>query len=112
RAYEADSISIFGGIIACNREVDKATAEQMAEIFLEIVMAPSFSKEAIEVLTQKKNIRLLALSGMEESDSVEKVTTVKGGVLLQTSDDGQVTEADLQVVTDRKPTEEEIKDLL
>src|SRR5699024_3144113 len=59
RAYEADPISIFGGIIAVNREVDKATAEQMAEIFLEIVIAPSFTEEALEVLKQKQNIRLL-----------------------------------------------------
>ena len=112
RAYDADPISIFGGIIACNREVDKATAEQMHEIFLEIVMAPSFTEEAVEVLTQKKNIRLLELSGMDESDDVQKITTVKGGILVQTQDDGQVTEADLQVVTDRTPTEEELKDLL
>ena len=62
RAYDADPVSIFGGIIACNREVDEATAEQMHEIFLEIVMAPSFSEEAIEILTQKKNIRLLNIA--------------------------------------------------
>src|SRR5699024_4001745 len=59
RAYEADPISIFGGIIAVNREVDEATAEQMHEIFLEIVMAPSFTKEALSILTKKQNIRLL-----------------------------------------------------
>lgn len=112
RAYDADPVSIFGGIIACNREVDRATAEQMHEIFLEIVMAPKFSEEAIEVLTQKKNIRLLELEDMDKSVSVEKITTVKGGVLVQTSDDGQVTEEDLQVVTERKPTAEEIEDLL
>ena len=107
RAYDADPVSIFGGIIACNREVDRATAEQMHEIFLEIVMAPKFSEEAIEVLTQKKNIRLLELEDMDNSVSV-----VKGGVLVQTSDDGQVTDEDLQVVTKRKPTAEEIEDLL
>ena len=61
KAYEADPISIFGGIIALNREVDKATAEKLHEIFLEIVIAPTFSEEAIEVLTSKKNIRLLTV---------------------------------------------------
>ena len=112
RAYDADPVSIFGGIIACNREVDRATAEQMHEIFLEIVMAPRFTDEALEVLTQKKNIRLLELAGMDQSESMQKITTVKGGILVQTSDDGRVTEEDLQVVTNRKPTVEEIEDLL
>lgn len=112
RAYEADPISIFGGIIACNREVDKETAEQMHEIFLEIVMAPSFTDEAKKVLMQKKNIRLLEMIDAEEEQKTEKITTVKGGILVQTSDDGKVEEADLEVVTDRKPTAEEIVDLL
>lgn len=112
RAYEADPISIFGGIIACNREVDKETAEQMHEIFLEIVMAPSFTDEAKKVLMQKKNIRLLEMIDAEEEQKTEKITTVKGGILVQTSDDGKVEEADLEVVTDRKPTAEEIEDLL
>lgn len=112
RAYEADPISIFGGIIACNREVDKETAEQMHEIFLEIVMAPSFTDEAKKVLMQKKNIRLLEMIDAEEEQKTEKITKVKGGILVQTSDDGKVEEADLEVVTDRKPTAEEIVDLL
>ncbi len=112
RAYEADPISIFGGIIACNREVDKATAEQMHEIFLEIVMAPSFTEEAKKVLMQKQNIRLLEMADMELEQSTEKITTVKGGILVQTSDDGKVAAEDLEVVTDRKPTTEEMEDLL
>ena len=112
RAYEADPISIFGGIIACNREVDKETAEQMHEIFLEIVMAPSFTDEAKKVLMQKKNIRLLEMTDAEEEQKTEKITTVKGGILVQTSDDGKVEEPELEVVTDRKPTAEEIEDLL
>ena len=112
RAYEADPISIFGGIIACNREVDKATAEQMHEIFLEIVMAPSFTEEAKKVLMQKQNIRLLEMADMESEQSTKKITTVKGGILVQTSDDGKVAAEDLEVVTDRKPTTEEMEDLL
>lgn len=112
RAYEADPISIFGGIIACNREVDKETAEQMHEIFLEIVMAPSFTDEAKKVLMQKKNIRLLEMTDAEVEQKTEKITTVKGGILVQTSDDGKVEEPELEVVTDRKPTAEEIEDLL
>lgn len=112
RAYEADSISIFGGIIAVNREVDKATAEQMAEIFLEIVIAPSFTEEALEVLTQKQNIRLLEIPMEEDVEVYEKMVSVKGGLLVQTNDTGKVTEADLEVATDRAPTEAEMADLL
>lgn len=112
RAYEADSISIFGGIIACNREVDKATAEQMHNIFLEIVMAPSFTQEALDVLTQKQNIRLLQMEEASTEITTEKIVTVKGGILVQTSDDGHVTEADLEVVTERAPSKEEMENLL
>ena len=66
RAHDCDPTSISGGIVACNREVDKATAEEMSKIFLEIVLAPSFSDEALEILTQKKNIRLMTIEGIEE----------------------------------------------
>lgn len=112
RAYESDPISIFGGIIACNREVDKATAEQMKEIFLEIVIAPSFTDEALNILQEKKNIRLLTI-GMDEDISVyEKMTSVKGGLLVQTNDNGKVTEDDIEIVTEVKPTDQEIADLL
>src|SRR5699024_8689250 len=112
RAYESDPISIFGGIIACNREVDEATAKQMKEIFLEIVIAPSFTKEALEILQEKKNIRLLSIPMDKDIDVYEKMTSVKGGLLVQTNDQGTVTEADLTVVTDVKPTDSEIEDLL
>ena len=71
RAYEADPVSIFGGIIAANREIDKATAEKLHEIFLEIVIAPSFSQEALEVLQSKKNLRLLTIN-IEKATSASK----------------------------------------
>ena len=112
RAYEADSISIFGGIIACNREVDAATANQMKEIFLEIVIAPSFSTEALTILQAKKNIRLLTIPMDQDITVYEKMTSVKGGLLVQTNDSGEIDEADLTVVTKTKPSEEEIEDLL
>ena len=70
RAYEASSIH-FGGIIAANREIDKATAEKLHEIFLEIIIAPSFSKEALEVLQSKKNLRLLTVN-IEKATSASK----------------------------------------
>lgn len=112
RAYAADPISIFGGIIAVNREVDKATAEQMHDIFLEIVMAPSYTAEALAVLQQKQNIRLLKIANPATDKKVKKVVTVKGGLLVQTSDDGFVAEDDLQVVTKKQPTDDELADLL
>ncbi len=113
KAYEADPVSIFGGIIACNRTIDKETALDMKEIFLEIIMAPDFTEEALEVLQTKKNLRLLELGNVVQKDADEvKVTTVEGGLLVQNDDVKTVTAEDLTVVTDRKPTEEEIEQLL
>ncbi|QXE02397.1 bifunctional phosphoribosylaminoimidazolecarboxamide formyltransferase/IMP cyclohydrolase [Terribacillus sp. DMT04] len=111
KAFEADSTSIFGGIVALNREVDKDTALQLKEIFLEIVIAPSFTEEALALLTEKKNIRLLKLAA-DKIEQPKKVVSVSGGLLVQDYDTGAVTEADLTVATDRKPTEEELKNLL
>lgn len=112
RAYDADPISIFGGIVACNREIDVATAEKLSEIFLEIAIAPGFTEDALEILTRKKNIRLLELK-LKKGDTVtKKLTTVSGGVLIQDSDNGTVTPEDLTVATKRKPTEAELENLL
>lgn len=112
RAYDADPISIFGGIIAVNEEVDEATAKIMSEIFLEIVIAPSFSEEALQILTQKQNIRLLEIPMDQDVDVYEKMVSVKGGLLVQTNDAATVTETDIEVVTERAPTAEEIENLL
>ncbi len=103
RAREADPISIFGGIIALNREVDTATAEALHEIFLEIVMAPSFSDDAMEILTQKKNLRLLAVADGDQPRG-RKVQSVPGGLLVQGWDRGVVPAAEWEVVTQREPT--------
>jgi phosphoribosylaminoimidazolecarboxamide formyltransferase / IMP cyclohydrolase len=111
-AYEADPISIFGGIVALNRGVDSQTAEKLSEIFLEIVIAPSFSDKALHILTQKKNIRLLAMEMSREDSESFKLTTVNGGVLIQSKDAGYIEERDLEVVTKKMPSEIEIQDLL
>lgn len=113
KAYESDSTSIFGGIIALNREVDKKTAQKMHEIFLEIVIAPSFSKEAYEILKSKKNIRLITLS-FDEADKSDdyEFTSVLGGMLVQEIDKSIDTLEDLEVVTDVKPTNDEIKAMI
>lgn len=113
KAYEADPVSIFGGIIAANRTIDKATAILMKELFLEIIMAPDFDADALEVLKEKKNLRLLKLGELQISkDPALRLRSVQGGLLVQEEDVMQVQEADLKVVTDRKPTAEEMEQLL
>ncbi|HAM80984.1 bifunctional phosphoribosylaminoimidazolecarboxamide formyltransferase/IMP cyclohydrolase [Ornithinibacillus bavariensis] len=111
-AYDADPISIFGGIVALNREVDSQTVAMLTDIFLEIVLAPSFTEEALAVLTQKKNIRLLALEMSSTDVTSYKLTTVHGGALIQSKDNGFIKEGELEVVTTRLPSEKELQDLL
>ncbi len=111
RTYEADPISIFGGIIAANREIDRITAEKLHEIFLEIVIAPSFSAEALEILTKKKNIRLLSVE-MKKSKSIEKkFTSINGGLLLQDMDEFTLDDANITIPTKRQPNEQEWENL-
>ncbi|MBD7970051.1 bifunctional phosphoribosylaminoimidazolecarboxamide formyltransferase/IMP cyclohydrolase [Paenibacillus gallinarum] len=115
KAYSADPTSIFGGIVAANRIIDADTAAKLSEIFLEIVLAPDFTEEALEILTKKKNIRLLKmgeLSSAKERTSQFVVTSIDGGMVVQQSDVHSVDVDDLQVVTDRAPSEEELKQLL
>lgn len=107
RAYEADPTSIFGGIVALNRPVDEALAEKLHEIFLEIIIAPEFTNEALAVLTAKKNLRLLTLPFDKGNDNEKVLTSVEGGLLVQDLDLHSLDDADLRVVTKREPTEEE-----
>lgn len=107
KAYEADSMSIFGGIVALNREVDVATAEKLSTIFLEIVIAPSFTKEALDILTKKENIRLLTISFDQHKKDKLNTVSVEGGLLMQEPDTYGFEDADIRVATDREPTEEE-----
>lgn len=104
KAYASDPISIFGGIIAVNRVVDLQTAEKMSTIFLEIIIAPKFSKEAYELLSKKKNIRLFELDfNAENTDNYEYIS-ILGGLLVQEIDKKVDQLADLKVVTDKQPT--------
>ncbi|WP_438834841.1 bifunctional phosphoribosylaminoimidazolecarboxamide formyltransferase/IMP cyclohydrolase [Streptococcus pluranimalium] len=110
-AYEADSVSIFGGIVVLNREVDAATAEKMHPIFLEIIIAPSYSDEALAILTnKKKNLRILELpfDAQDQSEVEAEYTGVVGGLLVQNQDVVEEKTADWQVVTDRQPSEQEV----
>ena len=112
KAYDADPISIFGGIIALNREVDLATAEKLKEIFLEIIIAPSFAQDALELLAKKPNLRLLETSVEPDQFDSKKVVSVRGGLLVQNRDLGRVEADDLKLVTDKAPTAEQLEELL
>ncbi len=117
KAWEAalacDSVSAFGGIVAVNTELDAATAERIAAIFTEVVIAPAISAEARAVFAKKKNLRLLecgALPNPRRGGFAMK--TIAGGLLVQGRDDGAVSRDDLKVVTKRQPTERELQDCL
>lgn len=109
RAFEADPVSIFGGIIAINGTVDKATAEKMHEIFLEIVLAYDYEDEALEILKQKKNIRLYKIPEKIKENG-KLIKSVRGGILVQDYDD-RVYEK-LETATEREATGDELDDLL
>ena len=113
-AYEADPISIFGGIVVLNREVDAATAEKMHPIFLEIIIAPSYSDSALAILTnKKKNLRILALNFEQQkvSESQKEVTGVLGGLLVQDQDTTVELQDSWEIVTKRQPTAVEVEAL-
>ncbi len=112
KAYEADPVSIFGGIVALNGKVEASLAEKLSKIFLEIIIAPEFSEEALAILTRKKNIRLMLLDTSLSVNNSLKYTNVNDGLLVQDMDTHSITADDLRCVTNRKPTEEEIKQLL
>lgn len=108
-AYQADPVSIFGGIIVLNRSVDLKTAEKMHELFLEIIIAPSFTEEALELLSKKKNLRLLLLPFDRKKEAIEaEKTTVLGGLLIQSQDLLDEQPSDWKVVTKRQPTVTEL----
>jgi phosphoribosylaminoimidazolecarboxamide formyltransferase/IMP cyclohydrolase len=108
KAYDCDPVSIFGGIVAFNRTVDKEAAEELIKIFLEIVIAPDFTEEALEVLRSKKNLRVIKAVSTPK-DTLEYVK-VDGGVLVQNTDN--VFSTNYEVVTEKTPSEEEMKDLV
>lgn len=111
KMYECDKESIFGGIIASNREINEKTAKYIGDIFIEVVLAPSYSKEAIDILTKKKNIRLLQIEGVEKNkyDELDLKKTM-GGLLVQERD--EILLEEYEIVTKREPTKEELEDLL
>ncbi|MHD0319220.1 bifunctional phosphoribosylaminoimidazolecarboxamide formyltransferase/IMP cyclohydrolase [Fusobacterium sp. THCT1E2] len=108
KAYECDPVSIFGGIVALNKEVDADTAREMVKIFLEIIIAPSFTDEALEVLRTKKNLRVIKCKHTPQ----DKINMVKvdGGILIQDEDLSFTT--DYEAVTEKAPSAEEMENLI
>lgn len=112
RAYRCDPTSAFGGIIAFNRTLDKHTAQEIiSRQFAEVILAPSFEEEALLVLQQKANIRVLSV-GTAYAEGERQLVSVHGGLLVQDWDLGTISESDLRVVTEREPSKDELRDLL
>src|SRR5690606_12580502 len=109
-ALACDSVSAFGGIVAVNTQLDGPTAEAICEIFTEVVIAPSVSEEARAAFAKKKNLRLLVTGELPDPRrSGLSVKPITGGLLVQSRDNGAIALADLKVVTEREPTEQELK---
>jgi len=113
RALACDPVSAFGGISATNRNLDAASAEEMVKIFTEVIIAPGADEAAKNIIAAKKNLRLLLTGGMPDPLAAgQMMKSVSGGYLLQSRDNGRVTEADLKTVSKRAPTAQELADLL
>lgn len=113
-AYEADPLSPFGGVVAANREIDATTAEEISKVFYEIILAPSFTQDALDILKKKRNMRLLQLENIAAklpagSYDMKKVT---GGLLVQNYNNELVDTEEMKCVTEVKPTGEQLEDLI
>ncbi len=114
KAYEADKVSIYGGIVVVNEAVDLKLAQAMKPIFLEVIVAPAYTEEALELLRTKKNTRVLQLDdiAVPQSEDAYDLKKVNGGLIVQTIDSKLLPEADPEVVTETAPTAEQMEDLL
>ncbi len=113
QALACDSVSAFGGIVAVNRPLDAKTAEAVAEIFTEVVVAPDADEAARAIIARKKNLRLLLTGELPDpARGSQRMTVITGGLLVQDGDKGRITREDLKVVTKRAPTERELADCL
>ena len=112
RAFNADSLSAFGGIIAFNRGCTKEVASAISKVFVEIVLAPSFDPEALKIFKKKKNLRVLEIGEFGKREKKVEVRNVDGGILVQDTDTKILTRDDLTIVTRREPSEKEIETAL
>lgn len=108
KAYEGDTLASYGGIVAVNREVDATCALEMNKVFLEAIIAPSFSEEAMAILAEKPKLRLLTVAGLDTYNSGIAFYPIKGGLLLQEMDTAPIKNEFMRVMTHREPTPEEI----
>jgi len=111
-ALEADPLSAFGSIVALNRNCDKKAAEAIKPHFVEVVICPKFDKYALDILKQKKNVRLMETGSITKPCPGYAMTKVTGGLLMQTRDHMKISEKNLKVVSKRKPTKKEIEDMI
>jgi phosphoribosylaminoimidazolecarboxamide formyltransferase / IMP cyclohydrolase len=111
KAYECDTVSAYGGVLAFNCAIDETTAEEVAKLFLECIVAPGYEPAALEKLSAKKNLRLLEMPRDAEPRGLQ-LKPILGGMLVQESDLHELTEADLKVATSRAPTDAEVRALL
>ncbi len=112
-ALQCDSVSAFGGIVACNVPLDEPTAEAICQIFTEVVVAPGADDAAREVFAKKKNLRLLLTGSLPDPRRAgQTLAIIAGGILVQDRDNGAISESDLKVVTKRAPTDRELQDCL
>ncbi|MGC4392246.1 MULTISPECIES: bifunctional phosphoribosylaminoimidazolecarboxamide formyltransferase/IMP cyclohydrolase [unclassified Agrobacterium] len=112
RALACDSVSAFGGVIALNRTLDAETAEEIVKLFTEVIIAPDVTEEAKSIVARKPNLRLLTAGGLPDPRAAGiTAKTVSGGLLVQSRDNGMVEDLDLQVVTKRAPTPQELEDM-
>jgi phosphoribosylaminoimidazolecarboxamide formyltransferase/IMP cyclohydrolase len=112
RALSTDPVSAFGGIVAFNRIVDRPVAEAVNQVFTEVVVAPSYEFDALEVLKTKKNLRVLQMPIDSEVESLLEYKQISGGFLVQEKDLHRLSEGDLQFVTEKRPNADEIRALL
>lgn len=112
KAYNADAVSAFGGIICLNRPCSKKIAEEIAKVFAEIIIAPSYEPAALEILSAKKNLRVLELGEISPPKLKHEYKFVNGGLLAQNQDIKIIEQSDLKIVTQKQPTEKEMADML
>ena len=112
RAFSADSISAFGGVIAINQPCDDLLAKEISKVFVEIILAPAFTKKSLDILSKKKNLRVLEVGNIEPRDQLLEVRNIVGGLIVQETDTSILSKNKLEIVTELKPSEEEINTML
>ena len=114
KAYQVDELSAFGGVVALNGNVDKKLAVKLSSIFLEVIAAKAFSKEALEVLNKKKNLRVIKILGLKKfkQDKPQSIITMPDIFLVQNRDTSNITKKNIKVVSKKKPTRRELDDLI